>query len=66
MGAILFRIVLLAGGLGLGETGLTSLAAGDPASPIQLGLSVALLFAGSAGFIVPLLGDRRDEVSFDD
>ena len=64
MGAVLSRIALIAGGLGLGEIGLDSFARGDGVAVVQLGLSIALLVAGSAGFIVPLLAsDGRQEVA---
>lgn len=55
MSAIVFRLALLAGGLGLGQMGLDSLAHGNGVAFVQFGLAVALLVAGSAGFIVPLL-----------
>jgi hypothetical protein len=56
MSAILFRLVLLAGGIGLGEIGLDSIARGNGAALVQLGLALVLLVAGSAGFVAPLLG----------
>jgi len=55
MAAMLFRLVLLAGGIGLGQMGLDSFARGTGAPGLQLVLSIVLLVAGSAGFIVPLL-----------
>ena len=55
MAAILFRLALLAGGLGLGPMGLDSFARGADVAAVQLGLALALLVAGSAGFMVPLL-----------
>jgi hypothetical protein len=55
MAAILFRLVLLAGGIGLGQMGLDSLARGAAAAAVQFGLALVLLVAGSAGFMVPLL-----------
>ncbi len=55
MGAILFRLVLLAGGLGLGQMGLDSFARGADVALVQFALALVLLGAGSAGFIVPLL-----------
>ena len=55
MAAILFRVVLLAGGIGLGQMGLDSFARGADVAAIQLGLAFVLLAAGSAGFVVPLL-----------
>jgi hypothetical protein len=61
MGRLLFRIVLLAVGLGAVEIGLVA-AIGQQAPlgwlPIMIGL--VLLVAGSAGFMVPLLGGRTD------
>lgn len=55
MGAILFRLALLAGGIGLGQMALDSFARGANAAAVQFGLALLLLVAGSAGFIVPLL-----------
>jgi hypothetical protein len=55
MSAILFRLVLLAGGIGLGQMGLDSFAHGADVALVQFGLALILLVAGSAGFIVPLL-----------
>jgi hypothetical protein len=55
MSAILFRLVLLAGGIGLGQIGLDSFAHGTDVALVQFGLAVILLVAGSAGFVVPLL-----------
>jgi hypothetical protein len=55
MGAILFRLVLLTVGIGLGQLGLDSVAHGADPALAQLGLALVLLVAGSAGFIVPLL-----------
>ena len=51
----LFRLVLLAGGIGLGQMGLDSFAHGTAVALVQFGLALILLAAGSAGFIVPLL-----------
>ena len=65
MGRILFRVALLAGGLALGEVGLTSMATGDAIWIVQLGVSMALLIAGSAGFMGPLIGRRVEEVHTD-
>jgi len=61
MGPILLRVVLLAGGLALGEVGLTSLAGGQAMWIVQLGLSLVLLVAGSVGFMGPLLGQSGEE-----
>ncbi|HYU50588.1 MAG TPA: hypothetical protein VEO91_11755 [Candidatus Limnocylindria bacterium] len=55
MGAIVFRLVLLAGGFGLGQMGLDSFAHGADVALVQFGLALVLLVAGSAGFIGPLL-----------
>lgn len=55
MAAILFRLALLAGGIGLGQMGLDSFARGADAAAVQFGLALVLLVAGSAGFMVPLL-----------
>jgi hypothetical protein len=55
MAAILFRLALLAGGIGLGQMGLDSFARGTNAAAVQFGLALVLLVAGSAGFMVPLL-----------
>ena len=55
MAAILFRLVVLAGGIGLGQMGLDSFARGADAAAVQFGLALVLLVAGSAGFMVPLL-----------
>lgn len=55
MGAILFRLALLAGGIGLGQMGLDSFARGADAAAVQFALALLLLVAGSAGFMVPLL-----------
>jgi hypothetical protein len=66
MSAILFRLALLAGGIGLGQMGLDSFARGADADAAagQFGLALVLLIAGSAGFIVPLLeGSAAKEVS---
>lgn len=64
MTTIVLRIVLLTGGLGLGEMGLDSFARGADITVVQLGLALALLVAGSASFISPLLsGSAGKEVS---
>jgi hypothetical protein len=66
MSAILLRLALLAGGLGLGEMGLDSFARGAPIALVEFGVALILLVAGSAGFIVPLLrGSGSTEVSRD-
>jgi hypothetical protein len=64
MSAILFRLALLAGGLGLGEMGLDSFARGATVALVLFALALVLLVAGSAGFIGPLLaGSVGKEVS---
>ena len=64
MTAILFRLVLLAGGIGVGQMGLDSFAHGADVALVQFVLALILLVAGSAGFIVPLLeGSAGKEVS---
>jgi hypothetical protein len=55
MSAILFRLALLAGGIGLGQMGLDSFAHGADVSLLQFALALVLLVAGSARFIAPLL-----------
>lgn len=66
MARVLFRVIILAGGLGFGELGLDSLARGDPLAVVQVFLAFLLLIAGTAGFIVPLLESRgRPEVMRD-
>ena len=55
MSVILFRLGLLAAGIGLGQMGLDSFARGATVALVQFGLALILLVAGSAGFIVPLL-----------
>jgi hypothetical protein len=67
MSAVVFRLASLAGGIGLGEIGLDSIARGSSAALVQLGLALVLLVAGSAGFIVPLLrASTAKEVFRDD
>lgn len=56
MTAIVVRLSLLAGGIGLGEIAIDSIARGNSVAIVQLALAFILLVAGSAGFIVPLLG----------
>jgi hypothetical protein len=64
MSAMLFRLTLLTGGLGLGQMALDSFARGAHVAIVQFGLTLILLVAGSAGFIVPLLdGSAGKEVS---
>lgn len=61
MGVILFRIALVALGLGFGQMGLDSFARGDAVALVQFGLALTLLVAGSAGFVVPLLAGSHDQ-----
>lgn len=64
MGATLFRLALLAAGVGLGQMGLDSFARGAPVVLVQFALALVFLVAGSAGFIVPLLdGSAGKEIS---
>jgi hypothetical protein len=65
MGPILFRIVVLAIGLAVGETGVTSLFSGDPAWVPQLGIALVALVVGSLGFMGQLIAGRRKELRSD-
>jgi len=56
MGPTLFRLVLLAIGLGLTEIGITALASSSPAFWVLMPLGLVVLIAGGAGFMGPLLG----------
>lgn len=57
MAAMLFRLILLASGLGLTEIGLgDALAVGSLTSWAVVIIGLALIVAGSAGFMVSLLG----------
>jgi hypothetical protein len=59
--AVLIRLLLLAGGLGLTEIAMTSLAAADPVWAVQIALGLAFLVAGTAGLVTPLLRSQRPE-----
>jgi hypothetical protein len=59
MSAIVFRLVLLAAGIGFGQIGPDSFARGANIAPVQFGLALILLVAGSAGFIRPLLAGGK-------
>lgn len=61
MAAVLFRLILLAVGLGVIEIGLGSgLAEGSLAGwALVLLVGLPLVVAGTAGFMVPLLGGRQ-------
>lgn len=67
MAAVLFRLILLAGGLGLTEIGLgDALTVGSWSSWGLVSIGLALIVAGSAGSMVPLLGGKdRKGVSTD-
>lgn len=63
MTRLLFRIVLLAIGLGGAEMGLVG-AVGPGAAPLgwlAVAIGLVLIVAGSAGFMVPLLGGRAEQ-----
>lgn len=62
MAALILRIGLLAGGLAFAEIGLDSLTHDAPLALADLVIALALLVAGTAGFVAPLLrgGDRRE------
>lgn len=61
MNRLIFRIILLAGGLGAVEIGLVgALGQGAPLGWLSLLIGLVLLVAGSAGFMVPLLGGRAN------
>ena len=62
MAALVFRLVLLALGLGLVETGLLDgMARGSMIGWLTMGGGLALLLAGGAGFIGPLLAREGKE-----
>jgi hypothetical protein len=66
MGSVLFRLVLLGGGIGIGQIGLDSFARGAGIAFAQFALALILLVAGSARFIGPLLdGSAGKEVTRD-
>lgn len=67
MAAILFRLGLLTGGMAALEIGLgNALAEGSVAAwALVLLVGLPLLVAGSAGFIVPLLGGTNQKGSPD-
>jgi hypothetical protein len=66
MTRVLFRLTLLVLGLALGEMGMTSFASSDPAWLAQLGTSIGLIVAGSAGFMQPLLWNAGRKVGTND
>ena len=60
MARLLFRIVLLAVGLGAVEIGLVgAVGSGAPLGWLAVLIGLLLIVAGSAGFMVPLLGGGR-------
>ena len=62
MAALLFRLVLLALGLGLVETGLLDgLVRGSAIGWLMIGGGLVLLLAGGAGFMGPLLAGKGKE-----
>jgi len=63
MAAVLFRLILLAAGLGATEIGLGSaLAAGSPWGwALVLLVGLPLIVAGSAGFMATLLGGGKQK-----
>lgn len=61
MGPILFRVLLLAAGLGLTEIGITALVGGSPAFWLLLPMGLLGLIAGSAGFMGPLLASSHEK-----
>ena len=64
MAPLLFRLLLLAIGMGLVESGLLDgLARGSGLAWLMLGAGFVLVLSGSAGFIGPLLGGSREEGS---
>lgn len=64
MTAVLFRIAILAIGLGLVETGLAdAFGRGSAAGWVLLVVGLPLVFAGTAGSMTVLLGGRSDGVS---
>jgi len=62
MARLLFRIILLAIGLGAVEIGLVgAVGSGAPLGWLTVVIGLLLIVAGSAGFMVPLLGGRPDQ-----
>jgi len=62
MAAVLFRLILLAGGLGMTEIGLGSaLVEGSLVSWALVLIGLALIVAGTASFTVSLLGGGRQK-----
>ena len=66
MAAVLFRVLLLAAGLGVTEIGLGSaLVDGSLGGWALVFLGLILIVAGSAGFMVALLGGARRKADTD-
>ena len=62
MARLLIRIGLLAIGLGAVEMGLVgAVGSGAPLGWVTVVIGLLLIVAGSAGFMVPLLGGRADQ-----
>lgn len=62
MSRMLFRIALLALGLGGVETGLVgAVGSGALLGWLAVVIGLVLVLAGSAGFMVPLLGGRAEK-----
>lgn len=62
MAAVLFRLALLAAGLGVTEIGLGgALVGGSPAAWALVLIGLVLIVAGSAGFMVTLLGGGKQK-----
>jgi hypothetical protein len=61
MGPLLFRLALLAVGLGLTEIGITALVSASPAFWLLLPFGLLALIAGGAGFMGPLLGANHEK-----
>jgi hypothetical protein len=66
MAAVIFRVLLLAAGLGVTEIGLSgALVSGALGGWALVLLGLALIVAGSAGFMVALLGGARRKADSD-
>jgi hypothetical protein len=66
MSAVLFRVLLLAAGLGVTEIGLGgALVSGALGGWALVLLGVILIVAGSAGFMVTILGGARGKTDID-
>jgi hypothetical protein len=66
MAAVLFRVLLLAAGLGVTEIGLGgALVSGSLGGWALVLLGLILIVAGSAGFMVALLGGTRRKADTD-